>query len=417
MIKEDVIFYKLCVDSFVDGICITDENGVIVMNNKPLEKIFGYKEDELLHKSITILIPDRYKETNINHFLDLIKSPERFKEGSVIELYGLHKSGKILHVEVKIKHFEYDDHLYTKLMISDISFRKKKEHEIRSLNYGLEKEVKKQNKELKHLVKKLKNSNIQLTQEVQQKVLAEKKARASFKKEKEYHVLKSKFLSMASHEFKTPLSGIHTSATLIGKYNDPVNEKISVHVDKIKKLVNQFNAILDDFLLLEKTDSRAINYQPEKFVFYTLMQDIIHDARTVTKKGQSFKLKPCKERVEVFHDKKILSLIFRNIIYNAVKYSKKDTEITIDVRTNGYITVKVRDHGIGIPKEDQKHIFERFFRASNALPYQGTGIGLNIVKHHIEMLKGSVKFKSKENAGTVFTVKLPLKMTDNHINK
>ncbi len=412
MIKEDVIFYKLCVDSFVDGICITDENGIIVMNNKSLEKMFGFNQDELLHQSIAVLIPERYKEININHFLDLIKNPEQFKEGSVNELYGLHKDGKILHVEVKIKHFEYDGHLYTKLMISDISLRKHNEHKIRSINYGLEKEIKKQNKELKHLVKKLKSSNSQLKQEVQQKVLAERKAKASFKKEKEYHVLKSKFLSMASHEFKTPLSGIYTSATLIGKYNDPVDEKINIHVEKIKKLVNQFNAILDDFLLLEKTESKAINYQPEIFVFYKLMKEILHDAQSVIKKGQRFQLTQGNEKAEVFHDKKILSLIFRNIIYNAIKYSNKDSVITIDISTNGYITVKVKDQGIGIPKEDQKHIFERFFRAANALPFQGTGIGLNIVKHHIESLKGSINFKSKESEGTVFIVKLPLKIED-----
>jgi signal transduction histidine kinase len=222
---------------------------------------------------------------------------------------------------------------------------------------------------------------------------------------------------MASHEFKTPLSGIYTSATLIGKYNDAAIEKIDIHVEKIKKLVNQFNAILDDFLLLEKTETREINYQPEKFILYDLMKEILRDAQSVIKKGQSFELNPCKEKAEVYHDKKILSLIFRNIIYNAIKYSKKNTAIKIDISTNGYITVKVTDQGIGIPQEDQKHIFERFFRAANALPFQGTGIGLNIVKYHVEALKGSIKFKSEENKGSVFTVKLPLKITDNQVNK
>jgi PAS domain S-box-containing protein len=417
MIAKDVIFYKLCVDSFVDGICIIDQNGFIVMNNKPLEKIFGYKENELKQKRITVLIPDKYKETNINHFLKLIKNPRKLEDRFVNELYGLHKNGKIIHVEVKLKPFDYNGQLYTKLTISDISIRKYRERKIRTINYGLEKEVKKQNKELKHLVKKLESSNSQLTQEVQQKVLAEKKAKASFKKEKEYHILKSKFLSMASHEFKTPLSGIYTSATLIGKYNNTGNEKIAVHVEKIKKLVNQFNAILDDFLLLEKTESRKINYHPEKFILCDLIEEILNDAQSVVKKGQHFELNPCKEKAEVYHDKKILSLIFRNIIYNAIKYSKKNSLIRVDLTTNGYITVRIQDEGIGIPKKDQKHIFERFFRAGNALPFQGTGIGLNIVKHHVEALKGSIKFKSEENKGSVFTVKLPLKITDNHENK
>ncbi len=416
MIKEDLMFYKLCVDSFIDGICITDKDGMILMNNHPLEMIFGYGENELLGKSITILIPERYRETNINHFLNLIKDPVRLKNGLVNEFYGLHKNGKILQIEVKINHFTHKNNQFTKLTLNDISMRKYKERRIRTINYSLEKEVKKQNKELKHLIKKLRNSNTQLTQEVQQKILAEKKARASFQKEKEYHLLKSKFLSMASHEFKTPLSGILTSATLIGKYNDSKNKKIDAHVEKIKKLVSQFNAILDDFLLLEKTESRQIIYQPQKFVFYDLMKEIIHDAKSVIKKGQIFELNPCEEKVEVYHDKRILSLIFRNIIYNAVKYSNNNSKIIIEMISNSHITVKVKDHGIGIPEEDQKHIFERFFRASNALPFQGTGIGLNIVKHHVEMLGGSIRFQSKENKGTVFTVKLPLRINDHKIS-
>ena len=172
----------------------------------------------------------------------------------------------------------------------------------------------------------------------------------------------------------------------------------------------QFNAILDDFLFLEKSESREIHYTPEKFLFCELMQEIINNTRSVLKNGQHFEFTPCTPDVEVVHDKKILSIVFRNLFFNAVKYSGENTCVNIRVTASDYLTVQIEDEGIGIPEKDQKHIFERFFRAGNALTFQGTGIGLNIVKQHVDELGGSIGFKSQEGKGTVFTVKLPLKV-------
>lgn len=417
MLIDDKVFYEIWVDTFLEGICITDDKGIIVMNNTPLEEIFGYKKGELLHKKFDVLIPEKFRKIHLNHFSQYFKNPIKFKKGHGREVYGLHKSGKILHVEIGLNSFEYHGRMYAKALISDISLRKDKEQKINRLNFELEQEVLHQTKELTHVVSKLKKSNKKLKLEIDKKILAENIAKNAFQKEKELNLLQTKFLSLASHEFKTPLSGILTSTTLIDKYNEvEKNTNIENHVRKIKKLVGQFNSVLDDFLFLERTETKNVNYYFSSFNFCKFFNRIINNSKTVLKSGQNIVFLSSNDQFEVYQDRKIIDIIFRNIIYNAIKYSPKNSLVNIEVKINDFVTVTIEDSGIGIPQEDQKHVFERFFRAKNALHFQGTGIGLNIVKHHIEALGGSIKFKSIENKGSKFVVKLPREMSVLEVN-
>ncbi len=409
MLKNDKEFYKIWFDTLLEGICITDNKGIIVMNNSSLEEIFGYKSGELKNKKIDILIPEIYRNSHQNHFTSYFKKPKKFKKGKGRDFFGLHKNGKVINVEIGLNFFEYKDNIYAKALITDISSRKEEELKIRNLNLGLELELTQQTKELTHAVVQLKKSNKTLKEEIQKKILAENKAQKAFRKEKELNLLQTKFLSVASHEFKTPLSGILTSTTLIDKYKNTGQYKnIEKHIKTIKKLVNQLNSVLDDFLFLEKTETEKVNYQFYKFNFCPFFEDIINNSKTVLKDGQKIELIQCNNNVEVYQDKKILNIIIRNILYNAIKYSPINSTIKIKVETNDNISILIEDNGIGIPLDDQKHIFKRFFRAKNALHFQGTGIGLNIVKHHIEELGGSISFKSIENKGTIVNIKLPL---------
>ncbi len=409
MLKNDKEFYKICFDTLLEGICITDNKGVIVMNNSSLEDVFGYKSGELKNKKIDILIPEIYRNSHQNHFTSYFKKPKKFKKGKGRDFFGLHKNGKVINVEIGLNYFEYKDKIYAKALITDISTRKEEELKIRNLNLGLELELTQQTKELTHAVVQLKKSNRTLKEEIQKKILAENKAQQAFQKEKELNLLQTKFLSVASHEFKTPLSGILTSTTLIDKYKNTGQYKnIEKHIQTIKKLVNQLNSVLDDFLFLEKTETEKVNYQFYKFHFCDFFEDIINNSKTVLKDGQKIEFIQCNSNVEVYQDKTVLNIIIRNILYNAIKYSPVNSTIKIKVNTNDNISILIEDNGIGIPLDDQKHIFKRFFRAKNALHFQGTGIGLNIVKHHIEELGGSISFKSIENKGTIVNVKLPI---------
>jgi PAS domain S-box-containing protein len=407
--ENDEVFYKICFDNLLEGICITNNRGNIVLNNPPLEEIFGYDKGEMLDKNIDILIPKEFRKIHQKHFTNYFKIPKKFKKGKGREFYGLHKNGDILDVEIGLNYFDYQGETYAKALITDISSRKKDELELKVLNTELGKEIKKQTKELIQAVTQLKFSNKDLRKEIQKKIIAKSKVKKAFQKEKELNILQAKFLSLVSHEFKTPLSGILTSISLIDNYNRKhFNEKIDNHVLTIKKLVYQLNSVLDDFLFLEKTETKSVNYEITKFHFCKIFNEIITNSKTILKKGQKIEFIPCKEEPKVFLDKKIVDIIIRNILYNAIKYSPDYSVIKIKVSTNEYIKVRISDEGIGIPLKDQKHVFERFFRAKNVLHYQGTGIGLNIVKHHIEELGGSINFTSVENKGTTFTIKFPL---------
>lgn len=414
MLKDDKIFYELCFNSLSEGICITNERGDIIMNNISLERIFKYDKGELQDKSISLLIPQQYKERHHSHIENYFKNPSEFYKGEKREFYGQCKNRDIIPIEIGLSYLKYKGNTYAKAMISDISKRRGKENKIIEDKQLLEKEVKKKTKKLSRSVKKLKRTNLKLEEEIQNRIYAEEKAKKAFQKEKELSILKTKFLSLASHEFKTPLSGVLSSAILIEKYNqNNPNQRINDHALTIKKLVKQLNTVLDDFLFLDKTENQKISYNYSKFLFSNFLNKIVHNTKPILKKGQIITYTANNEDVKVFLDKKIIEIIFRNILYNAIKYSSVKSKIEVKFHTNSYIKVTIIDEGIGIPKQDQKHVFERFFRAKNAIHFQGTGIGLNIVKHHIEKFGGTIQFKSKENVGTTFTIKLPLKASIN----
>ncbi len=409
MIKSDEVFYKICFDSLLEGICIADHKGRIVMINSAIEEIFGYKKRELLEQNIHILIPKPQRETHLGHFNTYLKFPKKYKKGKGREFFGLHKNGTILDLEIGLNHFIHEGSFYVKALISEISTRKRKELIIKEKNRVLEREVQKQTDQLLQAVNDLESSNLKLKEEIQERIFAENNAKRAFEKEKELNAMQTKFMSLASYEFKTPLSGILTSASLIEKYNE-INskEKIHSHVLTIKTLVNQLNSILDDFLFLEKTESDNYSFQLSKVKICELVNRLIADASGILKEGQRIDFEPCLEAIEVWQDRKVIDIIIRNVLYNAIKYSEKDSIIKMNVQKNGYLKISIQDQGIGIPKEAQKHIFDRFFRAKNALHIKGTGIGLNIVKKHMEKLNGSIELKSEEFKGTTVTIKLPL---------
>lgn len=410
MIDKNKDFYKICFDNSREGIIVTDEMGNIFLVNKRIESIFGYSEIELVNKNVNLLLPKSIR----NRLIDTHKNEPSISNKKINldhrNLYGIHKDGHKVPVIVGLNYFELDGKLFIKAFISDITNYKKKEQLFRKLNLNLEQEVKLKNDELNLINKQLKEANKVLIVEIQNKIVAEKKVKSALEKEKELTNLKSNFLTLASHEFRTPLSGIMTSATLIEKYlESSVVEKIPKHVDQIKAMVHHLNRILYDFLTLEQLNSNEIKLNKTRLNPFNLINEIIVDIKSLLKKDQKIKYTVNNSNKELYCDKKILIAVITNLLYNAIKYSPENSliELNSTIKDNKII-ISIKDYGIGIPKKDQKHIFERFFRAHNALEIQGTGIGLNIIKGYVDNLGGSIKFKSIENIGTTFIVEMPI---------
>ena len=253
--------------------------------------------------------------------------------------------------------------------------------------------------ERKNYTTKLENTVAERTQQL-------KKA---LSKEKELNELKTKFLSLVSHEFKTPLSGILTSSQLLGKYTlSEQQQNRDKHIRTISDKVHYLNNILNDFLSIEKLETGKVNYRFNNFKLSKVVNEVVYNSNMLLKEGQQINYPENIDDLSLYQDEKIIQLIFSNLLHNAIKYSPEGSAIDLQVKQGKkFTTLKVKDNGFGIPEKDQKSIFERYFRAENVMNTQGTGIGLNIAKTHLENLGGSISFKSKENKGSTFTIKFP----------
>ena len=393
-----------------EGIIVVNSSQIVVAANLAAEEMFGYQQGELLNQHLDRLVPKDYHHIHHKHVDQFIDKSEKRQMGHGRDLYGVKNDGSLFPVEAGLNPFEIEGQRYVMSLIIDITIRKETQRQIRELNSELEEKIELRTRELSESVEDLKNLNVELGEEINRRKEAEEKIKDALQKEKELNELKTKFLSLVSHEFKTPLSGILTSATLAEKYTkedqQPKREK---HLVTIRNKVHYLNNILNDFLSIERLDSGRGQYKYSKFGLKRLINEVIYNANITLKDGQEISYPKDIEDVELFMDEKILELILSNLLGNAIKYSPENTCIQFMVDFHDDIIIfKIKDQGRGIPKQDQKHIFERYFRAENALLDQGTGIGLNIAKTHLENLGGTIQFESEENIGTTFTIEVPM---------
>lgn len=400
---ENEYVFNVLFEAVAEGVVVVDENQTIIITNTAAEKMFGYSKKELKHKPLGVLIPKNFHQNHDSHFDNYYQHSTQRQMGQNRDLFGAHKNGKQIPVEVGLNPFEFANKKYVMAMVIDITIRKEAELKIINLNADLEQKIGLRTNELNKTVDNLK-------EEIKKRNKAEAKLKKALKKEKELNELKTKFLSLVSHEFKTPLSGILNAAILIGKYTkaemQPNREK---HLSTIKNKVDYLNRILTEFLSIERLDSGKVNYKFSHFKLSKVVNEVIYNANLLLKIGQRIIYPKNIDEIDLYHDEKIIELIMSNLLHNAIKYSSENTIIDIEIKVkNNWLIIQIKDEGIGIPVEEQNHIFERYFRAENALTLQGTGIGLNIVKGHIDKFGGDISFISAKNLGTTFTIKLPL---------
>jgi PAS domain S-box-containing protein len=235
---------------------------------------------------------------------------------------------------------------------------------------------------------------------------AEEKIKNTLTAQIELNKLKSNFVTLASHEFRTPLTTILSSAFLLDNYAVGGNkEKIGKHVSRIKASVNLLTSILDEFLSLTKIEEGKIEPKFEKLNIKQGLESLCLNLKALAKPGQQILFQHTGEE-EVYSDPVLLGNIVNNLVSNAIKYSSHNTNILVSAAVNSKIHLSVKDHGIGISKEDQAHLFERFFRASSAGNIQGAGLGLHIMKHYLDLLGGSIQVISEPGKGSEFQLTL-----------
>jgi signal transduction histidine kinase len=266
---------------------------------------------------------------------------------------------------------------------------------MRQLNTDLEVKVEERTLILKEALQKLEESQQELSE--------------ALDKERQLNEIKSRFVSMASHEFRTPLTTVLSSASLLSKYTASGDqEKRDKHIQRIKNSVNNLNDILEDFLSLGKLNEGKIEKKFERVKLNAIVEDTLEEMKAMLKNGQHFELN-CSGDCDAFTDKKLFRNILVNLISNAIKFSDEGKVITITGEvTDNRAAISVTDEGIGISEKDQEHLFSSFFRAANATNIQGTGLGLHIVKRYIDLLGGEVALQSELNKGTTINFSIPI---------
>lgn len=398
-----------------EGIILTDHKGCIMLMNPAAEKMFGYKSNELAGLPIEKLIPDRFKTQHVTHRTAFCEKPSNRAMGQGRELYGKRKDGTELPVEVSLSHYYNEGELFVIAFLVDITHRKEIEknllnkqrelekvtNDIRKLNTELELRVDERTHILKEALQKLEQSQHELNE--------------ALDKERQLNEIKSRFVSMASHEFRTPLSAVLSSASLLSKYTKTEEQdKRDRHITRIKESVKHLNDILEDFLSLGRLDEGRVAADPSEFNMREMIDETLADLKLLLKPGQTFKTTFTANEI-LCADKKLLKNILINLLSNAIKFSGENSPIELEASMqNGQAVITITDHGIGISPEDQQHLFSSFFRGTNATNIQGTGLGLHIVKRYIDLMNGTVHLQSEPGKGTSVTITFPCSQT-NHI--
>lgn len=391
---------RAIIDTAIDGIITIDQRGIIETVNPAAARIFEYSPAEIIGKNIKVLMPEPDKSRHDDYIQNYQRSGVRRIIGIGREVLGQKKSGIIFPFLLSVSEVILHDRVIYTGIIHDISQLKEAENAFRQLNAELEERVQQRTAELFDAIKKLRETNARQKQ-------AEVEVRKALEKEKELNELKSRFVTLASHEFRTPLSTILSSVSLISKYNQLGDtEKSDKHIQRIKSAVTNLTGILNDFLSLSKLEEGIVGNNPAEFSVPDLANEIIEELHPMLKPSQQMSFRHTGHQVAML-DRNIIKNILLNLLSNSIKYSEKGMiELYAEVnRTN--VILSVSDQGIGIPDEDKAFLFTRFFRAHNAGNVQGTGLGLNIVKRYVELLNGYISMESRQGVGTTFSIELP----------
>lgn len=390
MSQEDTRRLRALFEMATDGIITIDIHGVIENVNQAACSLFGYAADEMKGQKINMLMAD-HDRTHHDGYLERYHQTNKPRIiGIGREVIGKRKNGAEFPLRLAVSEVKLEEKtIYTGILHDTSSFHEA-QRRVEQLNEDLENKVQQRTAALEEREEELKRA---------------------LGKERELNELKSRFLSMASHEFKTPLSTVLSSAELIELYEGVEQQpKRERHIRRIKDAVHQLTDVLNDFLSLSQLEQGKVSIKAKLVDLRAMLSTSIESSEGQMKAGQFVSLELCDDPRRIVSDPKLLRHILVNLISNAAKYSPEGMEIVIrTTKEDAFCRIDIIDQGIGIPKEDQVHLFDRFFRATNVENVKGTGLGLNIVNHYIKLLEGHVSFVSNLGEGSTFSVYLPLR--------
>ena len=380
------------------GIVVCNQQGQVMSANHLATELFGYEAGGLIDLTVEDLVP-----MNVSHYHKKLResfnqNPQVREMGRNRDLHARRKDGSVFPVEISLSHFRLEDELYVVAYIIDITVKKAAERQLITHRDDIQRLNAEPEQKVADRTNALMNTLDQSKDELTKALAAEQRLGE----------LKSRFVSMASHEFRTPLTVLQTSATLIEKYiglNQP--DKCDKHLSRIRSSVNHLNDILEEFLSVGKLEEGKVDTHPAEVDVAEVVAETITDIQGVLKPGQRVTV-DVVALGPVWLDPSLLRKILVNLLSNALKYSGPGSVVTVcGTCVANKLTLIITDQGVGISQADQAHLFERFFRATNSINVPGTGLGLHIVGRYVELMGGQVKLRSELNEGTTVTLTLP----------
>ncbi|MEJ5053024.1 PAS domain-containing sensor histidine kinase [Sphingobacterium sp. MYb382] len=387
---ESAKLLEAIIDNAIDGIITIDHRGIVESINPAALHLFGYAPEEVIGNNISMLMPEPDRSQHDGYIHNYQETGQKKIIGIGREVNGRKKDGSFFPFRLAVSEVFYKNkNIYTGF-IHDLTKEREAEDKLRQHAVELEEKVRERTRDLITLVGELEKAKADVS--------------ISLEKEKELNQLKSRFVSMASHEFRTPLSSVQLSASLIERYLEkPDHNNVIKHTNRIRGSVKLLNDILNDFLSLEKLEAGRVVVNKHHINLVQLSEEITEEMQMICKKNQHIVYQHTGAVGVFLVDEHLVKSSIINLISNAIKYSGEDTfiEFTTEIKDNTCV-VCVCDNGIGIPVEDQKNLFEPFFRANNTGSIPGTGLGLNIVKRYVSLMGGTLEYKSALNEGAMF---------------
>ena len=355
--------FRALIEFAPDPIVLVDAAGRITLVNQRVQSVLGYQPAELIGQAIEILLPDRLHAHHVTHRARYGSDPVSHSVDDRGELVVRHKNGEEIPVKIGLSPIHTGDEQIVMAYMVDMSKQKRLEADLRT----------------------------------------------ALAKEKELGELRSRFVSMVSHDIRTPLTVIRTSTDLLQAYDGSLDEaRKARHFHKILTQVDRMILLLNDVLTISQTDSGGIQFAPQLLDLDALCRQIADEFQGVPTMEHTLAYTFQGEPARLLIDEKLFHQALDNLLTNAFKYSPAGGTVHLDLTVDeADAVIQVKDSGIGIPEADQAHLFEMFYRAGNVGAIDGTGLGLAIVKRSVEAHGGTVRCESHMGVGTTFTIKLP----------
>jgi PAS domain S-box-containing protein len=388
------------------GIIVCNKPGRMVSVNARAGQLFGYPPAQLLGQPIELLVPHAASRHHAQMRESYNADPQMRNMGHNRPLAGQRRDGSEFPVEASLSYFYLDEELYVVAYILDLTAKQAAEQELLTQHQR----VARLNAELEQKVIDRTNALLLTLEQLEKR--GDELALA-LQAEQELGELKSRFVSMASHEFRTPLTAVLTSADLIEEFPGGHQQAQRLkYVDHIRTSVQHLNAILEEFLSVGRIEEGKMEANPANLNLTSLVRDTVADMQSLLKPGQTIDWQvACPIPVRL--DASLLRKILMNLLSNALKYSGENSVITVRAGCQPHeLRLTVQDHGVGISREDQAHLFEQFFRAPSVVTVPGTGLGLYIITKYLELMGGTIDLQSAPGLGTTVTIALPLTTPD-----